>query len=471
MRILRLVFVGSLGLTAVACGLDGNGLAGDDGSYGVGEGGVSFDGTIADDANGFADGAPAPDAENDDTGPTSDDAPDDVSTPGDDSGDDAGRDAADASERTDASDASEPTDASDASDAGHALDAGGAGDATLNDASDASDAAEPLDASDASDAADAADACGPVEICNNGIDDDCNALIDCADPECTPAWKCTAGAVPSGWTVVEYAETTQPACSTGYGPGFNAFEGPSGAPPACSCSCSVTTPGSCTQGTIAVTTNSFSLGCGGAPVDGPVDGGACLPAVQTYSPRAGAEMQVTPVGFTGGACTPALAQTVPPVTYAAQGTTCRESGDAGAGCANGGVCAPSAAGTSFGLCIEAPGAQACPAGFTSSHTVGSGVIDARGCSACTCGGAAGQCGNASLTLYTTSNCEDGGETVPADDTCTAFPGPTGGLFTPGPTYVAGTYAADVIDAACPASPVFPSDGGVTLKGVRTVCCP
>jgi hypothetical protein len=31
---------------------------------------------------------------------------------------------------------------------------------------------------------------GKVEICNNGVDDNCNGLIDCADPECLSAPNC-----------------------------------------------------------------------------------------------------------------------------------------------------------------------------------------------------------------------------------------------------------------------------------------
>ncbi|HZU81986.1 MAG TPA: hypothetical protein VE987_03670 [Polyangiaceae bacterium] len=35
-----------------------------------------------------------------------------------------------------------------------------------------------------------AGACGAVEICNNGVDDNCNGLIDCADPECFASPLC-----------------------------------------------------------------------------------------------------------------------------------------------------------------------------------------------------------------------------------------------------------------------------------------
>jgi hypothetical protein len=40
------------------------------------------------------------------------------------------------------------------------------------------------------------DACGTTEVCDNGVDDDCNGLIDCADPACGGARNCSCGAQP-----------------------------------------------------------------------------------------------------------------------------------------------------------------------------------------------------------------------------------------------------------------------------------
>src|SRR5687767_10366507 len=51
---------------------------------------------------------------------------------------------------------------------------------------------------------------GPAEICDDGIDNDCNDRIDCADPACS-AFQCVV-APPPGWTAIELAPGTRPNC-------------------------------------------------------------------------------------------------------------------------------------------------------------------------------------------------------------------------------------------------------------------
>jgi hypothetical protein len=52
------------------------------------------------------------------------------------------------------------------------------------------------DAGDAGDATDDADACGRNEICTGREDEDCDFLIDCADPDCASLEECCMGGTP-----------------------------------------------------------------------------------------------------------------------------------------------------------------------------------------------------------------------------------------------------------------------------------
>ncbi len=184
----------------------------------------------------------------------------------------------------------------------------------------------------------------------------------------------------------------------------------------------------------------------------------------------GAKLQVMPLGFTGGGCTPVPTVSTQDAGVASQGRLCNEAESSGAGCTNGGLCAPAAQGNGFSLCIVHDGIEPCPLGFTQpAHTVGTGIDDARGCTTCSCGSATATCANATLTLFTNTTCDDAGASVPADGKCDPFPGPTGGGLGGGPTYVAYEYTAQAQNVMCPPSPVSP-DGGVTLTVTKTVCC-
>jgi hypothetical protein len=226
----------------------------------------------------------------------------------------------------------------------------------------------------------------------------------------------------------------------------------------------VATGGSCESGDFTVTPNIATPTCTGPAVTSHAGGGACTPATANYTAHAGGMLQVAAAPYAPGSCSPVPSGTPPPVAYAAQGRVCSPN-QTGAGCANGGVCAPST-GSDFGLCIIASGTKTCPAGFTNAHSVGSGVTDDRGCSACTCGGATAQCANASLTLFTESDCSMGGQSIAATNTCAPFPSmPMNGNS----TFVAYEYSAVVQSESCPPSTVT-AKGGVSLAGVQTVCC-
>jgi hypothetical protein len=434
-RKLLFVAVAGLAVAAAGCGLDSSGLSPEDGGGSLDDSAVPpLDGTTGNaDASG-ADDATIPPAET--GGGENDSSRDDVVTaqdsPSDAEGEDAGEDAGVDSGVDGGTDAGPDTGADAGADASADTGADSGADARAEAGTDA------------------------------GTDSGGDSGDDAADGACTGA--CTAGVVPAGWTVVEYAETSQPACSTGYGSPVDALEGPNGAPATCGCSCDVTTPGTCESGNITVAANGL-IGCSTMSVTAPANGGACSPAVMNWSPPNDPKLQVTPVGYTAGACTPRSSITTAPVTYVGQGRICSSTSSPSGTCPGGGSCATPPEG--FTLCLAQAGTAACPAGFTHPHTVGSGIADARSCTACTCGDAGATCANQTLTLFTNTSCSTGAQSVKADGNCDDFPGPSGAGA---PTYDAYEYTATVDGEGCPASSVS-AEGTVTLTGVQTVCCP
>jgi hypothetical protein len=408
---------GAFVLLVAACGLDGNGLGPmDDGGAPDGSG---------DDA-----GAPPPDAT---------------------SGDAVG--------------AMDSTALGDSSEASDARDGSSNGDSSLGDASadtgsfDASDSGAP-DANDAGgDAGRDTGTCGPAEICNNGVDDDCNGLTDCADPACAQ-WTCTGAPIPAGWSLVDFVEASRPACSEGYSGSVDVVGAPDAGAATCDCTCAVTSPGSCTSGTFSAEVGLAGGACGPPSFSNSGASGACGQGTP-FTVMPGTKLQVTPAPYVAGACG-ADAGTVRPPVGANDGRVCGLSTATGAGCANGGACAP--LGTAS-LCVMQAGAAACPSGFSSRFTVGSGIDDTRTCAGCSCTGTSGSCIDAKLTIYSDAKCGAGNVTdIPADGGCGAVGGPAN------VTYNAYTYSATLSGETCSATTAT-STGGVQLTGVQTICCP
>ncbi|HEY0195851.1 MAG TPA: hypothetical protein VGC42_32275 [Kofleriaceae bacterium] len=176
--------------------------------------------------------------------------------------------------------------------------------------------------------------------CFDGLDNDGDGMVDCADPSCAAIATCVAD-VPAGWNghAMLYdgdASAAPPGCSGLWTSELVAGNSaPSAAPASCSaCAC-------------------------GAPA-----GGECAPA--------------------GGAAT-----TSPP-TSARVGIACTMADEPAAGC-SGNACMPVPdARYVAGACIYRSGDAACPAGsFTERHVFYASTLDSRDCAACACGAPAG----------------------------------------------------------------------------------
>jgi hypothetical protein len=308
------------------------------------------------------------------------------------------------------------------------------------------------------------DGCATQEICNDGVDNNCDGLVDCADPQCgSMGFTCTAGPVPSGWTVAAFDATGRVACVGPYGPAQDVISNPVGGAPTCNCACSGTSA-SC-GGTVTV----FDMdpACTGGTTLGAfnIADGSCQSTSAAFSAAHGYTYTPTEV-VTQGACTgtPNVGSQ-PGVSFKA-GESCALTGRLGGGCAGGNSCAPPV-GPSFALCITHPGDVACPAAFTTATIVSTGnpgYVDTRSCGACTCATNAGCAQPFNLEFFTSPSCSTM-VTFPVVNPCSS----------PSSSFTAMSYQLSIRftgDPTCQVQSASMPTGGVVLdSNLMTVCCP
>ena len=290
---------------------------------------------------------------------------------------------------------------------------------------------------------------GGPEVCTDGVDNDCNGAVDCADPACAAGGYACVPAIPGGWT---FGALSAGALSCAAGTTSQAYVAATGAPATCGCSCVVGQPPQCGGATVSVQTGSDSACNAGAQ---PYSTSACtvLGAVPAY-------VAGGPVQASGGTCSAQSTSSVPPVAVT-DWSSCLSDGPFGAGCSSPGEVCAWAGGAS--RCVTAPGVQSCPAAYAaSSHALGSGYADTRACSPA-CGG----CGStptaicaATVTFYSGSGCNGGAIPVTLDGTCTSTV----------EAALSYRYAASASNVSC-GTPTVPAPvGAVTLNGTTTACC-
>jgi hypothetical protein len=265
--------------------------------------------------------------------------------------------------------------------------------------------------------ASASTGCTPTaEICDNGVDDDCNGLIDCADPACdtpTGGLACIAAA-PAGWAIATRFPGAANLCPPGYGSAVQVAAPPTSASATCDCSCGAAVSNPCTQGQLTIKSG---LSCTAETIVSNVTGGCdalgatligphksiSAPALKAVSVACGATVNKP-------ASVPSSVDTLcgPPVSPAG-------------GCAGDQICFPRVAAGQ--LCIHASGDMACPAGspFTARQVVGApgAVTDQRTCGACACTSIASACSGATFTAYTDAGCTANPVSALIDGSCGA----------------------------------------------------
>jgi hypothetical protein len=185
------------------------------------------------------------------------------------------------------------------------------------------------------------------EDCFNGIDDNCDGLVDCADPQCTATTTCVpvAAGAAYGTILPSNAPCPQPSASTQQL--YGAFS-----------------PGYCTGcnsgyagGTPVLVVRQFAAGCNGTILAN-VTATDCSASIN--SPGAITEQ------ISGITCAvPTGTPTLNPGSYT-QEEYCTSTTVGGGGCAPGNTCVPKVG--SNQVCVMVDSTASCPAGYSSNVT-------------------------------------------------------------------------------------------------------
>jgi hypothetical protein len=302
-----------------------------------------------------------------------------------------------------------------------------------------------------------------TEDCTNGIDDDGNGLVDCADPACNAGYMCVPQ-LPSGFTgpgEVYDGPGPSPPCDPLYTTDYlNGF-----ATPQCPVSCTACTCGSPANVTCGSPGIASGTGLCQKPYT-PVAPGVCTAVTVTT----GMEFATMAGEASGGSCA-TVGGTVTPIT-GNTGHLCQANATGGKGCPSGYVCWPKPQ-SPFPpqACVFATGDLSCPStGYTvkRNYYKTQDVSDTRACSACpACGAPSGGACSATLGMWTkpslgTATCVDRtatSYTVPS--TCQAFPANIGAIMFSGKGYTGGS---------CAPTGQATATGACTPSGAATTAC-
>jgi len=301
-----------------------------------------------------------------------------------------------------------------------------------------------------------------VEDCLDGIDNDGDTLVDCADSDCTQV-ECVPDA-PSGWqgnvrrrpsaymgAVADCPDGTLPTVYAG---------GPASA--ACTaCVCGGAMNASC--GPPDVTCYQGDNSCNNNQLDIGVADGTCeKPAVSNDSTMS-CEVTTASAVVVPGSCAPS-GGTVIGDPWAGEQHVCLDpTAAAGGGCGPAEACVPVGVAPYDGpACILQAGNTPCPAAYPNGSVVFTGGTDTRGCSPCGCDVPATTCAGGAFRFYDFDGCAGGSIDV------------TGTCVSVSPLMDGGTWSMRAIDGT-PSSPACATNGGVpsgavTTTGPTTICC-
>jgi hypothetical protein len=334
---------------------------------------------------------------------------------------------------------------------GNSADIGAADSGDGGSGGDDADTGTALDASDADVVSPPSD--GGADDALDGSADDGSA-DDGSAGEAGEGGPPCASAIPSGWSLAVYdlGVASCPANFTAHdvsGP-------PSVGGGACSCTCGVTQDGTCTVGTLMVSSSSGNgTLCNMTTFSGAVNGPGCTPLAVTFTITGPTRDQASVLPPQGGTCSDvsnadATQVSTPAARY------CDVPADSADSVCNG------AAPPGFAACIATGGVTTCPPAspFVNQYVVEDGVqLQCSACAACT---VTTTCSGATLTGFRDTACTRLTGSVPVDGACNdvLLSG-----FVPAPV-AAIEYAATATSTCVPGS----STPTTQLTNPRTICC-
>jgi hypothetical protein len=280
----------------------------------------------------------------------------------------------------------------------------------------------------------------PPEDCTDGIDNDLDGKIDCADPDCLAGFSChnplTAGQMQLGWSghyaLADGAVAALPGNCPGAtypNPFYTGYRSPVAAAATCSsCNCSAPLGEVCSvpqlhvssstcvqQLTQTVCQKAVNLNIDGACHVSNIPGGLtnCGPPdlINMICPASNQPCDLSvllddPALF-GGSCNPTPQMpTVPPFSWNSAGRACQPATE-GKGCANSFACLPNAPAPFTSVCVAHTGDVLCNVvpGYTTKHTFYDiDPADDRTCSDCQCSGVNGASCTSTVSTYSDLGC-------------------------------------------------------------------
>ncbi|MCB9588489.1 MAG: hypothetical protein H6718_23980 [Polyangiaceae bacterium] len=307
-------------------------------------------------------------------------------------------------------------------------------------------------------------AVGNESVCTDGVDNDHDNLVDCADAVDCASYECVDTA-PAGWQgyfrLRDY-DTYDPAtpklpCAGGVQP-TRYFTEPT--PSSCSaCACAPLNGATCGDTPIF-------CAMGNGSCNNPSDWTSNLADGNCHKPGSGDKGSCylgQPAVTNAGSCQPQGGAQVDTNLFQGMVDICGDATPPGGGCGAQQSCVPRAAADYAGyICVSKAGEQDCPSGWNLRRVASANGSDARTCSACSCAPNT-TCSPGTYKVYDLNDCGGDDSTVNSSS-CKNLDGPMdfgfwsmrrSSLATPG--------------GACTPSGGMPG-GQVTLTGTQTFCC-